>query len=170
MNHPRGFGGGSLTQLQVDTLTGASHADPATFRQAPNPAATATDTKLFSHDFDAFEVMNGVAASRAVLNDWMTFLSKGWVKTATGVSDTHNTWSVVGGYGRTWVKLGVDAPGDFTPAALRHGAQGAPRGARLGALRHALGAQGGFVGAPRRARRWASATPCRSRPGRSRSS
>jgi hypothetical protein len=118
MNHPRGFGGGSLTQLKVDTLTGASHADPAQFRQAPNPAATASDSKLFSPDFDAFEVMNGLAANRAVLNDWMTFLSKGWVKTATGVSDTHYVWNVVGGYGRTWVKVGVDAPGDFSPATF----------------------------------------------------
>lgn len=119
MNHPRGSPGGALTQVKVDTATGASHADPAQFRQVPNPAATANDTKLFSPDFDAFEVMNGTNPNYAVLNDWMTFLSKGWVKTATGVSDTHEARSVTGGYGRTWVRLGVDDAAQFTTKAFR---------------------------------------------------
>lgn len=117
LNHPRGFGG-SLTQLQVDTATGASHADPAKFRLESHPEATAADTRLFSNDFDAIEVMNGTAASFAVLNDWMTFLSRGAVKTATGVSDTHVTTGEVGGYGRTWVRLGVDRPAQFSPDAF----------------------------------------------------
>ncbi|MEW6430345.1 MAG: CehA/McbA family metallohydrolase [Myxococcota bacterium] len=119
MNHPRGTPGGALTQVKVDTATGASHADPSRFRQEPNPAATATDTKLFSPDFDAFEVMNGTGPNYAVLNDWMTFLSKGWVKTATGVSDTHQARAVTGGYGRTWVRLGADTAAQFTVPAFR---------------------------------------------------
>jgi hypothetical protein len=118
MNHPRGAPGGALTMLEVDTATGATHADPAQFRQAPHPEATTTDTRLLSRDFDAIEVMNGMALRTADLNDWMTFLSRGWVKTATGVSDTHVAYTNVGGYARTWLRLGVDAPGDFTPAAF----------------------------------------------------
>ncbi len=118
MNHPRGGIGGSMTQLKIDTLTGVTHADPATFRQVANPAATPTDTKLFDPGFDAFEVMNGTGASLAVLNDWMTFLSRGLVKTATGVSDTHYARAVVGGYGRTFLHLGVDQPAQFTTAAF----------------------------------------------------
>lgn len=114
MNHPRGAPGGALTMMKVDTETGASHADPADFRMDPAPGATAMDTKLYSNDYDALEVMNGTSASTAVLNDWMTFMSRGWLKVATGVSDTHYLNRVVGGYGRTWVKLGVDQPAQFT--------------------------------------------------------
>jgi hypothetical protein len=95
-----------------------THADPATFRQLPNPAATPTDSRLFDPTFDAFEVMNGTGASLAVLNDWMTFLSRGIVKTATGVSDSHYARSVVGGYGRSFIHLGVDQPSQFTTAAF----------------------------------------------------
>lgn len=119
MNHPRGGQGSSLTQLKVDTARGTSAAKPETYRMAPNPAATADDTKLFSLDFDAIEIMNGTAASIAVTNDWMTFLSRGWVKTATGVSDTHDRHSTTGGYGRTWIFLGANATtAGFTPAAF----------------------------------------------------
>jgi len=121
MNHPRGAPGGALTQVKIDTATGATHADPAAFRQQPHPQATANDTKLFSPDFDAFEVMNGTGPNYAVLNDWMTFLSRGLVKTATGVSDTHYAREVTGGYGRTWVKLGADTAAAFTTAAFRDG-------------------------------------------------
>jgi len=32
--------------------------------------------------------------------------------------DTHTKFAVVGGYGRTWVKLGVDQPAQFTPTAF----------------------------------------------------
>ncbi len=118
MNHARGTPGGSLTMLKVDTATGASHADPAEFRLEAHPQASSTDTRLFSGEFDAFEVMNGMSLRTAELNDWMTFLSRGWVKTATGVSDTHVTYTNVGGYARTWIKLGVDAPADFSPNAF----------------------------------------------------
>jgi len=119
MNHPRGGQGSSLTQLKVDTARGTSAANPATFRMDPSPAATANDTGLFSLDFDAIELMNGTSASLAVANDWMTFLSRGWVKTATGVSDTHSRHSTTGGYGRTWLYLGDDAtPARFSPGAF----------------------------------------------------
>lgn len=108
MNHPRGQPGGALTMMRIDTATGATHADPATFRQEPATGASTTDTKLFSDNFDAMEVMNGTAINTAVMNDWMTFMSRGLVKVATGVSDTHNAFKVIGGYGRTWVRTGAD--------------------------------------------------------------
>ena len=115
MNHPRGSGG-SLTRLKVDTATGATHEKAEMFRMEPNPAATAMDTKLLSNNFDAIEVQNGITPNFGVMNDWMTFLSRGVVKTSTGVSDTHNQFTDVGGYGRTWVYLGVDKPSEFDSA------------------------------------------------------
>lgn len=123
INHPRG-GSGALTQLKVDTATLASHADPADFRMAPAPDATANDTKLFGDGFDGLEIANGSNPEFEVVNDWMTFLSRGTVRTATGVSDTHKAFASVGGYSRTWVRTGVDAAKDFSPAGFAEAARG----------------------------------------------
>lgn len=122
INHPRG-GGGALTQLKVDTATLQSHAAPEDFRMAPAPDATAMDTKVFGDGFDGLEVANGGNPSFEVMNDWMTFLSRGTVRTATGVSDTHKAFASVGGYSRTWVHTGVDLPKDFSPAAFAEAAR-----------------------------------------------
>ncbi|MEW5741355.1 MAG: CehA/McbA family metallohydrolase [Myxococcota bacterium] len=122
INHPRGAGG-ALTQLKVDTATLATHADPADFRMAPAPDATASNTKLFGDGFDGVEVANGGSPQYDVVNDWMTFLSRGTVRTATGVSDTHKAFADVGGYSRTWVQSGVDAPKDFSPAGFAEAAR-----------------------------------------------
>jgi hypothetical protein len=115
LNHPRG-GSGVLSQLRVDTATLASHADPANFGMAPAPDATATDTRLFGDGFDAIESANGTNYNRAVMNDWMTFLSRGTVRTATGVSDTHKAFSDAPGYARTYAKVAGDTPRTFQPA------------------------------------------------------
>ncbi|MCI0571269.1 MAG: CehA/McbA family metallohydrolase, partial [Myxococcaceae bacterium] len=113
LNHPRGLLG-ALSLLRVDTLTSASHADPAALRMAPAPDATPADTRLFSDDYDAFEVALGFTPSFALLNDWMTFLSRGLRRTATGVSDSHTALRTVGGYSRTYVDMeGRDAPAAF---------------------------------------------------------
>jgi len=105
-------------KCQFDTATGASHADPTLYR-LPIPAnSTANDTMLFSDNFDAIEVQNGLVASTALLNDWMTFLSRGAVKTATAVSDTHYNLTYAGGDSRTFVNLGVDLPSQFQPDAF----------------------------------------------------
>lgn len=133
MNHPRGKSG-SLTLLKVDTATGATHADPERLRMEPSPEATSADTRLLG-DFDAFEVANGFKASVPVLNDWMTFLSRGYVKTATAVSDTHHAYSTSGGYSRTYVELGVDTPAEFDPARFSAAIQ----------ARKAIGTNGPFV-------------------------
>ncbi len=123
LNHARGSLG-SLTQLKVDTTTGASHADPKQFRMDPNPAATANDTKLMSEDFDAMEVQNGGTPSLTLMNDWMTYLSRGRVRAATAVSDTHYVNQYTGGYGRTWVKLDTYSPAAFAEALRAHRAVG----------------------------------------------
>ncbi len=114
INHPRG-GSGALSLLKVDTATLASHADPRDFRMVPAPDATATNTKLFSDGFDGLETANGPNLELEVVNDWMTFLSRGTVRTATGVSDSHQALTSSGGYSRTWLHVGVDAPAAITP-------------------------------------------------------
>ncbi|MFZ5446711.1 MAG: CehA/McbA family metallohydrolase [Myxococcota bacterium] len=115
LNHPRG-GSGVLTQLKVDTATLRSHAKPEDFFMAPADDATADDTRLFGDGFDAVETANGPNPSYGILNDWMTFLSRGTVRTTTGVSDTHHELSDNGGYARTWAKVGTDSPAAFKPA------------------------------------------------------
>jgi hypothetical protein len=114
LNHPRSSNG-VLTQLKVDTATLASHGDPANFNMEANPAATASDTKLFSDGFDLIESANGPNPSFEVLNDWMTFLSRGTVKTSSGVSDTHKLYRDNGGYARTYAKVSSDSVTAFQP-------------------------------------------------------
>ena len=62
------------------------------------------------------ESANGPSPSYAVLNDWMTFLSRGTVRTASGVSDSHKAYSDTGGYARTWAKVGTDSAAQFQSA------------------------------------------------------
>ncbi len=114
LNHPRG-GSGVLSQLRVDTATLATHGDPAAFQMAAAPDATASDTKLFGDGFDLIESANGTSPSKAVLNDWMTFLSRGTVRTASGVSDTHKPFSDAPGYCRTYAKVAGDTADTFQP-------------------------------------------------------
>ncbi len=114
-NHARGAQGG-FTTLQVDTDTLATHVDPLSLRMAPQPGATATDSKLLSTDFDAFEVMNNSedyydptgSLAHAKFNDWFVLLSRGFRVAGTGVSDTH--YGKLGPGWRTWVKVDADSP------------------------------------------------------------
>jgi hypothetical protein len=134
INHARGTFG-SLTKLEVDTATGASHVDPSLYRLEPAPGATADNTLLFSDNYDTFEVQNGLSASAALLNDWMTFISRGAVKTATAVSDSHYTLMYGAGDSRTFIQTGYESPtqfdtGTFTQALKAH---------------HAFGTNGPFV-------------------------
>jgi hypothetical protein len=113
INHPRRTNG-TLSNLEVDTDTFASHAEPSVFRMAPSPNATAGDTDLFGDGFDAIEVANGLTAALPVMNDWMTMLSSGRRKVGTASSDTHLTYQALGGYSRTLVDMdGRDAPAQF---------------------------------------------------------
>ncbi|MGQ0504556.1 MAG: CehA/McbA family metallohydrolase, partial [Myxococcaceae bacterium] len=145
LNHPRGVLG-VFNALQVDTATGASHADPARFRMEADPAATSANTRLFSDDFDLFEVHNGLMPSYSYLNDWMTFLSRGAVKTATAVSDTHALTSLTGGYGRTFVKTAPYEQGGFSAALKARRAVGT-NGPFMTATAQALDGSSNPVGA-----------------------
>ncbi len=117
LNHSRG-GSGVLTRLQVDTATLQSHADPANFNMAADPTATVDDTKLMGDGFDVVESANGPSPNYAILNDWMTFLSRGTVRTSSGVSDSHKLYKDTGGYARTWAKVGTDSAAQFSPAGF----------------------------------------------------
>ncbi|MGV3623530.1 MAG: CehA/McbA family metallohydrolase, partial [Archangium sp.] len=117
LNHPRSSGG-SLTLLKVETATLASKGDPAAYNMAPAPDATANDTRLFGDGFDLVEVANGPSPTWAVMNDWMTFLSRGTVRASSGVSDSHSSFSDTGGYARTWAKVGTDSVTAFSPQAF----------------------------------------------------
>ena len=136
INHARGRQG-VLSRLMVDTDTFASHRNPADFRMATAADATASDTRLFDANFDAFEIQNGLVASKELLNDWMTMLSSGRRKVATAVSDSHNAFRVLGGYSRTFVGMGAgkDDPAKFLPSLF------------TGALKelHAMGSNGPFM-------------------------
>ncbi|MFT3710925.1 MAG: CehA/McbA family metallohydrolase [Archangium sp.] len=116
LNHPRG-GGNSLNALKVDTATGRSHGTPEDFFMAPDPSATAMDTKVFGDNFDLIETANGPSPKYSILNDWMTFMSRGVVRVSSGVSDTHKPYSDNGGYARTYAAVGPsnDTPQTFSP-------------------------------------------------------
>ncbi len=119
LNHPRG-GMGSLSLLRVDTDTLATKAPPENFFMDPAPDATVDDTKLLGDGFDVVEIANGPSPSLAVMNDWMTFLSRGTVRTSSGVSDTHDPFSDQGAYARTWAYVGDDSIAAFSPAVFAH--------------------------------------------------
>lgn len=114
LNHPRG-GGNSLNAVQIDTATGESHADPTKFFMEVDPTATATNTKVFGDNFDIFETANGPSPKFSILNDWMTFMSRGVVRVSSGVSDTHKPFSDNGGYARTYAAVMNDTPMTFNP-------------------------------------------------------
>lgn len=149
LNHPRG-GGNSLNALKVDTATGQSHGTPEDFFMAPDPAATPTDTKVFSDNFDLIETANGPSPKYSILNDWMTFMSRGVVRVSSGVSDTHKPFSDNGGYARTYAAVMNDTPATFDPQqyaeAIRKKRAYATNGPVLGFTAQKVDAQGAPVG------------------------
>lgn len=134
VNHARG-NESTFSVFKIDTLTGATHNDPANHRMEADPTATPTDTKLFDMNFDLLEVQNGLDPGTALLNDWMTFLSRGHVRTATSVSDSHGLYPFIG-YSRTFVAVGEDD----APATMPH--SNFVEGLRSG---RAFGTNGPFV-------------------------
>lgn len=110
---------GAFTRLRVDTDTLATHAEPAPLRMTAAPDATASDTRLLGESFDAFQVLRGVKPSNALLNDWMTMLSSGRVKAATGGSGSRDSVRTPAGYARTYVKVGIDSPPQLNPVDFK---------------------------------------------------
>lgn len=118
INHARG---GTFSAIELDTRTLWSRAPPETYRIHPVEADAATgDTRLFDTRFTAMEVQNGFGDGYIpLLNDWMSFLSRGLNRTATAVSDTHKRHGNAG-YPRTYVRVGSDDPASVDVAAYAH--------------------------------------------------
>jgi hypothetical protein len=70
---------------------------------------------VFSDNFDLIETANGPSPKYSILNDWMTFMSRGVVRVSSGVSDTHKPFSDNGGYARTYAAVAGDSPATFSP-------------------------------------------------------
>ena len=74
---------------------------------------TWTQPSDWSPDFDAIEVLNGGGigiAKDETLPDWYVFLNRGYLYTATGNSDSHNSLSSAVGYPRNCVRIMEDDP------------------------------------------------------------
>lgn len=119
VNHPEN---GYFLLTQWDPLTDATYADPAGFRIDGEADPVTGDTGLWSMDFTALEILNGLSMNKfwSVANWWFTLLSRGHHKTATAVSDTHRAISDTGGIARTWAHVGPehDSPQTFDAQAF----------------------------------------------------
>lgn len=133
INHARG---GTFSALELDTRTFWTRAKPATYRiHAVDPDPATGDTRLFDPRFTAMEVQNGFGQNfLPLMNDWMSLLSRGLVRTATAVSDTHKRHGNAG-YPRTYVRVGVDDPQELDAEAFAHAVN----------LHEAVGTNGPFV-------------------------
>jgi hypothetical protein len=102
INHPRD-GQGYFDVIQYDPAKGTGAIKPG----------------LFSTEFDTVELINGgdvTTSQEKVLADWYGFLHEGIVKTGVSVSDSHVDSNA--GDGRSYVRVGTDAPRDVTDADL----------------------------------------------------
>ena len=120
INHPRGSLG-HFSAIGLDLNTGKTTADPARFRMS-TAGVTGDDTRLFSNEFTALEILNGhsVSSLRPRMNDWFALLSHGRLVTATAVSDTHAWYNGDMGVPRSWVRVGPtsDTPATFDSTAF----------------------------------------------------
>jgi len=110
LNHPA-LPMGAIGLLQVDVLTGLSHADPEDLRMAPRPADPVTgDTGLWSEGFDAIEVYNGFNMNNfwTYFRWWITMVGRGFSPTATAVTDTHGIYGSLGASPRSFVFVDED--------------------------------------------------------------
>ncbi len=116
VNHPEN---GYFRFVKWDANTDATYADPAGFRIAGAVGDEATgDTGLWSADFTAVEIMNGLSKTRFLETSsyWFTLLSRGLRRTGTAVSDTHKAIRSMSGGARTWARVGedFDTPATFS--------------------------------------------------------
>ena len=143
-------GRGGADESPARTALGVAHADAGGHADArhslaggglpdgASPDATDTNSALFTTKFDALEIMNGSSVDKAhrVMNDWFTFLSRGWVRTGTATSDTHYALKTQGGYPRTFVNMdGKDLPSEFDSKQFAQGVK----------AHHAFGTNGPFM-------------------------
>ncbi len=120
--HPRGASVTSYyDQVQVDTLTLQSKADPLDLNLPVQADATVDDSKLFYAAFDAQEIVNGssgmlrgaagdLAYRHRLMNDLFTLLSHGLTPVGLGNSDTHTLVGDAIALPRNYVKVSDDTP------------------------------------------------------------
>jgi len=121
INHPGGMG--LIGSTQADVLRGQTFADRETLRMdLVEPDPVTGDTKIWSEDFTAIEVMNGSSTNRfwGVARWWLTMIGRGFAPTGTAVTDTHRLYSDLGGSPRTWIFVpdGTDSPMTFDEQAF----------------------------------------------------
>lgn len=117
LNHPR-LGCSYLCLIDYDRLTGLPRlADPTALSFAPN-------AELWSWDFDAVELLNGLRSpfldperpkNTGIFDDWQSFLNLGHRVTATGVTDVHGTDV---GSPRMYIGFDGTSLADFVPDDL----------------------------------------------------
>lgn len=123
MNHPAG---GTIGTLQVDVLRGISLADP-TDKRLPvmQPDPVTGDTGLWSEDFTAMEVMNGLGTGNfwSIWRWWLIMIGRGFSPTGTAVTDTHQLHGNLGGAPRSYVTVpdGKDTIATFDEQAFVQG-------------------------------------------------
>jgi hypothetical protein len=94
----------------------------ATMGPVPNEWLRLPDASLWSDDFDALEVWNGLEVADTngdgvreltrldlVMRDWFNFLSLGFEFTPVGNSDTHSVFADTAGMPRTYVRVADDS-------------------------------------------------------------
>ncbi len=119
LNHPREIGScGWLCQIDFDRLTGQPRVtDPTTFGLAPG-------AQLWSWDFDAVELLNGMKdiflrkdpRDSGKFDDWMAFHNLGHRITGVAVTDIHDEVGI--GNPRTYFAAPTDDPAAFEETML----------------------------------------------------
>jgi hypothetical protein len=119
VNHPSDAFGG----IKADLVRGISLGDPTALRIAPSePDPVTGDTGLFSEDFTAMEVMNGLSLPKmwGYWRWWLQMIGRGFTPTGTAVTDTHRLRRQENGTPRTYVFLpeGKDTLENFDAEAF----------------------------------------------------
>lgn len=116
LNHPSGMG--LVHNTMADPLRGMTFKPRSALRLDPmEPDPVSGDTRIWSDDFTALEVMTGSNTARffSVGRWWLQMVGRGFTPTATAVTDTHKLYGDLGGSPRTYVFVGeaFDSPATF---------------------------------------------------------
>lgn len=112
INHPRSALFGYFSAIGLNTATLKTTRDSSLFRMDPlDPLLdndNEEDSRLYSADYDAFELYNIYAEITPGLNDYFALLNLGVIRTALAASDTHDWYSSEPGMPRSFVKYTGD--------------------------------------------------------------
>lgn len=107
LNHPD-----SSYLRYSDVVRGIAYGDPERMRvQAPDYDPETGDSGLWSEEFSAMELMNGLGTERfwGVTRWWLTLIGRGHKAAGTAVTDTHVRYGrILGGVPRTFVFVDDD--------------------------------------------------------------